>query len=806
MNDETKSNEPSAALTGTEEPSGTALPPATFSRDRRKYTRFLDPLHTGPGLQLFESPEHEAFGDGLTFENPNGDTFQQSAPDTNYFKTDGGQLLSFGQILALAGDFYGVPGQPISDGTSPGDQQKRFQAAFNTLWEEDTLPISGVYQAQKILGVMQQQSAAVSDAVTQILAADPTARDPWSQAYSQVNDGHAYDMQYNIASGAAPIAPWWLSEGTYLQLAAVNWDHFGAGAVASYQAGHTLALVTAATTDDYSKAYAMEAFACHFLTDLFSSGHLRTPRKALHTVNAASDMCAQMMHDEDSYNGLQVQNSNGDVWTAYGDKRLNDTVNAANFTMARNAVAASLKEVVNAVVTKDSTPVFSALQLIPDLVAVTDRSNTGNWSPLYVVDNGAPKVRGKLKDLSCRYWTGNFWYISIYNEMPTGGVHSATGSPPGKATGLAHAIAWQKHRITGTSEDDLAPCAAIVTNNLGTIAGNTTPSNQFSGTLQADGLDQALQNTLCVVFRKTSSGSSNHHVHFLAIPMTDAPAFRIYTPSEIALGGKSTLVANGGDPSVVAVSGVLLMVYPDDNGILYQATWSSSLKTWSASPQAALSNTDSANYKLLAPPGGGQGPRVSMCALPWGVFMAFPTRQAQSSGNIVCCSLGSIDGFFGSPVTVRYADLNGVEVAARTNMSVGLTEYNGTILLAYCDSTAKSVCVVQNDGGEGWNLFCDVVQDANGVTVTPHSALSLVTYGGFLLLVVNDANGNITSYSWQQATRTWTYYQVQVKSSSGKVAPVQTKFAMSPTVYQGDAYVVFTDKANGAPSILTTAV
>jgi hypothetical protein len=28
---------------------------------------------------------------------------------------------------------------------------------------------------------------------------------------------------------------------------------------------------------------------------------------------------------------------------------------------------------------------------------------------------------------------------------------------------------------------------------------------------------------------------------------------------------------------------------------------------------------------------------------------------------------------------------------------------------------------------------------------------------------------------------------------------------MSPTVYQGNAYVVFTDKANGAPSILTMA-
>src|SRR4051812_39126470 len=30
------------------------------------------------------------------------------------------------------------------------------------------------------------------------------------------------------------------------------------------------------------EAYVYDAFACHFLTDLFSSGHLRSPRKELH--------------------------------------------------------------------------------------------------------------------------------------------------------------------------------------------------------------------------------------------------------------------------------------------------------------------------------------------------------------------------------------------------------------------------------------------------------------------------------------------------------------------------------------------
>ena len=99
------------------------VPPFVIPRDRRKYTRFLAPPFDGPGLQLFEGPEHEALGDGLTFYHSDGSAFTQLPPDVNYFQTQGGQFLSFGQILALAGDFYGVPSQPISDGANPQEQQ-----------------------------------------------------------------------------------------------------------------------------------------------------------------------------------------------------------------------------------------------------------------------------------------------------------------------------------------------------------------------------------------------------------------------------------------------------------------------------------------------------------------------------------------------------------------------------------------------------------------------------------------------------------------------------------------------------------
>lgn len=805
MNSTTETTD-ATPVAGSDTPAADALSPLTFARDRRKYTRFLDPLHTGPGLQLFESPEHEAFGDGLWFVDADGNQFQQSPPSTNYFPTPGNQSFSFGQVMALAGDFYGIPSQPISDGVDAADQQTRFMAAFNTLWTEPFVPFLNTSQALGILAVMQQQSDAVSLVAGNILATYPNTTDAWSQAYSQTNADDQFDIAYNDATGASPAVPWWSSEGRYLQLAAVNWDHFGANAIAAYQAGHTLALQTAAT-GDYMQAYALEAFACHYLTDLFSSGHLRTPRKALHTANRASDLCSRLMHDEDCYNGLVVQNANGDSWTAYGDKRLNDPPNHINFTIAQAAVQMSLEEVVNAVTTRDPAPVFGALSLIPTLSAVTDRLNPANWSPLYVVDNGAPKVRDELNDLTCRLWTSNFLYISTYSRVPAGGVHSIDGAPPGQGAGPAHALAWQSHRIIGSSEDDLAPSAAVVT--LSTNVGNTAPTGQFSGTAQENTLNTALQNFLCVVFRKTSSDSSNHHLHFLAIPMTDAPAFKIYTPTEVSFGGASKHATDGGDPAVVAMPGALLMVYPDSSGALCQATWSASLQTWSTQGSGgALSSTDSANYKLLAPPGGDVGPRVALCNVnSQGLYMAYPSRNLQAGGNVVFSTWNPSKNLFNTPFPVVFTGANGSLTATRTSASVSLTEFDGTLLLAFVNANGNnSICILQISGGEVWSLFSPIVMDTVGQIVTTHSALSLVTYGGLLMLAVNDANGNITTYAWRPTSRNWSYYQIQGTSNGNKtIGALQTKFALSPVSYEGDAYVVFTDKANGAPSIMTTA-
>ncbi|HJU40827.1 MAG TPA: hypothetical protein VJ724_14750, partial [Tahibacter sp.] len=767
---------PAAGASTGDTSTDTPLRPATFTRDRRKYTRFLDPLHTGPGLQLFESPEHEAFGDGLTFTRPDGSTFQQSPPNVNYFQTAGGQPLSFGQILALAGDFYGNPSQPISDGASPTDQQTRFTQAFNQLYQEQ--PVGGTYQAQNILAIMQAQSDAVSQAAAQILAAYPKTQDAWSQAYSQTNDDDQFDIRYNLATGALDVSPWWASQGMYMQLAAVNWDHFGSHAVAAYQAGHQVALLTAAS-GDYLRAYAMEAFACHFLTDLFSSGHLRTPRQSLHTANPASDLCSRLMHDEDSYNGLVVQNANGDAWTAYGDKRLNDPVNVKNFGFAKMAVTTSLAEIAAAVTKGVSAAPFAALYLVPMLNVVTNRADTRNWSPLYVLDNDGPKVRDALDDLRCRYWTSSFLYASTYSRMPSGGIHSPGGAPPGQGQGVAHNVAWQSHRIIGSSEDDLAPAAAIVT-NLDANLLNTTPIP--IGSISPDQANPAMQNTLCVVFRKNSSDSSNHHIHFLAIPMTDAPAFNIYTPKDIGVGGNSTIVTSAGDPAVVALPGALLMVYPNDNGTLCQATWSSSTRQWttpgSGALQAALLAADKDNFRLMK--GNDLGPRVALCNVNGvGLFMAFPTQSFQNGGNLVFSTWNN-QGAFATPQPLGYT--SGFTTVYPTTNCVSLVEFGGSLVLAFVDmNNGFTIRVLQRKAdGSQWTQLTDAVKDSSGQPITTNSVLSLVSYGGMLVLVVNDGSGNINTHAWLPESNRWVAYLIwSISNGKPTKTPMQTNYALS---------------------------
>ena len=75
-------------------------------------------------------------------------------------------------------------------------------------------------------------------------------------------------------------------KGRKLELAENNYDHFLPYAKDAYLTGHQLAKEKAREASQYPRdpelrkkllheALSMEAFACHFLTDSFASGHIR---------------------------------------------------------------------------------------------------------------------------------------------------------------------------------------------------------------------------------------------------------------------------------------------------------------------------------------------------------------------------------------------------------------------------------------------------------------------------------------------------------------------------------------------------
>lgn len=361
-----------------------------------------------------ESAEHAFIGDQIQLQFDSGPSGARGTPLALPLATSPGatRTLTYGQLIALAGDFYGVVGGPIS---TSADHKKTFQAAFQSLggdWQ----------QTQEILKIMGEEIAAVQKALDE-------KRQP-SDVYKVLGD--SLSMRWNIATGGTNAGSMPAKWGRYVALAAENWDHFAGYAVMAYQAGHAVAMDEAAaaarsgmSADEKQQrlmgAYAMNAFADHFLTDLFSAGHLRVPRKELYDQVATpiptytgtlGSLLARCMHDEDSRNGLKVHNEIGRSWTAYGDKRLLDDVSRDNLGMAIKATQVSATDVWNAY--KGGAQEYTALKLIPDLAKVQDATTKENYSPLFKTNGTKADRRNDVNNRQDFSWTNDWWGWSTY--------------------------------------------------------------------------------------------------------------------------------------------------------------------------------------------------------------------------------------------------------------------------------------------------------------------------------------------------------------------------------------------------------
>ena len=190
-----------------------------------------------------------------------------------------GVVIKFEQIIALAGDFYGLPEHPIIDPLKEEDleqdtgRHQRFRDAYNTLARAPKDELQN--ELDKLLDTLKKECDA--------------GKSTDSKTWDEITGGKWF--------GGLPV-----KQGRMLQLAENNHDHFLPYAKDAYLAGHQLAINKAREAGEYLKvqetgqyeedeehdwedddrhkeylheAFSLDAFACHFLTDSFASGHVR---------------------------------------------------------------------------------------------------------------------------------------------------------------------------------------------------------------------------------------------------------------------------------------------------------------------------------------------------------------------------------------------------------------------------------------------------------------------------------------------------------------------------------------------------
>jgi hypothetical protein len=724
------------------------------------------------------------------------------------FILSGGAEVTYADTIALAGDFFGQPGTPISDGNNLAQQQANFRASFNTL---DTASPSYV---QGILSLINTQAAQVA-----ALAAGSTASDRYSQAYTEANSGKYWDAWYNGATGGAN--PYDITnlqnltgplEGMYTRLAGTNWDHFGQHAVNAYTAGHSVALQQAQTAwqnndqNGLLRAYIIDAFACHFLSDLFATGHLRTPRKALHaSISPFPDLLAQIMHDEDNYNGMKVQSTvHPEGWLAYGDKRMEDTVNATNVSYAGDALQASADEIY-AVWTSGVTPVstsYTALNYIPNLTDAWNRNNTNNWRPLFVVPSANDESTGNLDntqirigptDLRGNTWlTMDDWYVPswfpiygyYWDLLPGGGVHSVEGAPPAVVTSWAHSFQWgQQMRVDQANSTKLTNISAVAAVILDTAPPPTINNNDPN----FNDLPQTGKSDILYLFYKQTTSQIN----FVTTPMSNVTGFTSPCTENVGPSAWQT----SGIPAVGAYDGIIQMVYPDSNGQIVLVQQGANQVGWNA-PQL-LFGQQAATYKMR---------NTGTPALAqWGTTLYLAYRDAN---NVLHLAVGN--GQSGTWALPAAISINSQNVTANSNPSITVT--GGYLVLAVGGSSSSSgnpVVIyrapIGTNGQPGsWTKYLNGLKDAANDALVVKSFAQVFAYADAYAIVGTSPNNNnirtMVPVHDNNPAGSWNSENVAAGSA-------QTGVRVAVLFYQGNPYLFYANSnTNNALTAVTSAV
>lgn len=353
----------------------------------------------------FESSEHVAAGSHVKLYFSSQDT---GTTDPELLLPNGLQI-TYGQLVSL-GDFYGIVGRPISVGITDIDRQSRFLAAFDTFARDP----NAVSEMPKILEIVQSEQQAIDDGIKK-------GEKP-EDVYARISDDD--NRQWNcVTGGGCDAKTWVVKPGRYLNLAKQDFDHFGDNAWSAYQTGHELAIKTAIEahqTQDLKKlslAYTLNGFACHFLSDRFASGHIRSPRIELTTnvtPSVVGSLLVHFMHDEENSYGLHMHNLRGDHWISFGDEYYYNKNNKANVDLMQEALQISSDEVFAAYQQGTYAP-----DQVKNLIPIPDETaNKGSIdiAPLFYWDAPAKTLyrRTDTANPLDRHWTSNWWGWSTF--------------------------------------------------------------------------------------------------------------------------------------------------------------------------------------------------------------------------------------------------------------------------------------------------------------------------------------------------------------------------------------------------------
>lgn len=357
-------------------------------------------------MKGFSGFEHQFLGDQVNLR------FYSSNPG-KLLHLSNGLALTYGQIVMLGGDLFGDPQHPIS--MCATDKRKAcFKLQFDALAGDNDKNNcqSPRIQAENLIKYHEE--------VAQRLMEWRAQGKVDSEFYKE--NGSAINKTLNRLTCGGSFISDYLPFGNYLKLSETNFDHYQPASLIAYEVGHQVALNTALLGyQQKSKgneihaeqllelAYAQNAFANHFLSDSFASGHVRTPRheieKQVYLPSILNLLLANLMHDEDNRLGLNVVNQEGNFWTAYGDNYLFTDQAELQRMILLQAMQRSANSIYDTFESGNFPEQFSELKLVPILEKVEQLNQT---SPLFKVENGILLKRKDVHDPYDYQWTAHW--------------------------------------------------------------------------------------------------------------------------------------------------------------------------------------------------------------------------------------------------------------------------------------------------------------------------------------------------------------------------------------------------------------